>query len=52
MDNNKIQDNRLRFEIKKMSEQLQENFIAFLDGLPSKLIDNICQTVVDYYKEN
>ncbi len=38
-------------EHREESERLQENLIAFLDGLPNKLIDNICQAVVDYYKE-
>lgn len=36
---------------KELSECLQENLITFLDGLPSELVDNICQAVVDYYKE-
>ena len=36
---------------KGFSELLQEKLRAFLDGLPSKLVDNICQAVVNYYKE-
>ncbi len=36
---------------KEISECLQENLITFLDGLPSELVDNICQAVVNYYKE-
>jgi len=36
---------------KEQSEQLQADIITHCDGLDETLIDNLCQVVVDYYKE-
>lgn len=32
-------------------EQLQESIRCYFDGIPEQLLDNICQAIVDYYKE-
>ncbi len=32
-------------------EQLQNDIITFCDGLDQELIDNLCQVVVNHYKE-
>ncbi len=37
---------------KELSEELQEDIICFLDGLPDDLITEICQVVVNYYSES
>ncbi len=34
------------------SEQLQADIITHCDNLPEDLINQLCQTVVDFYKEN
>ena len=33
-------------EMRNISENLQENWIAYLDGQPQELIDGVCQIVV------
>lgn len=30
-----------------LSEQLQENLIAFLDGMDQRVIDGVCEVVVE-----
>jgi hypothetical protein len=37
---------------KELQEQLQENLITYLDGLPNTLVDGICQVVVDTFRES
>ena len=33
-------------ELKNISENLQENLIAYLDGQPQELIDGVCEIIV------
>ena len=33
-------------ELKEISENLQENLIAYLDGQPQELIDGVCEIIV------
>ena len=32
-------------------EQIQEDIITYLDGQDEKLIDRLCNVVVEYYKQ-
>lgn len=42
--------NKLQIEkLKQEREIMQDNLIAFLDGLDDILVSNICQVVVNYY---
>lgn len=36
---------------KELSEQIQQNLICVLDGLPQNVVDAACQAVVDTVKE-
>ena len=38
-------------ELKNISENLQENLIAYLDGQPQDLIDGVCEIIVAALKE-
>jgi len=44
-------EERIWFLKKEISENLQENLIAYLDGQPQDLIDGVCQIIVDKLKE-
>ena len=37
--------------MKLVVEQLQENLMTFLDGMNDKVLDGVCQVVVDTFKE-
>ena len=41
---------KLEIDLTEQSEAIQESLIAFLDGLPDKLITAVCQAVNGYYK--
>jgi len=36
---------------KEVSEQIQEDIIAYCDGMPSEVVDELCQIVVDNFKK-
>ena len=38
-------------ELRNISENLQENLIAYLDGQPQELIDGACEIIVATLKE-
>tara|TARA_R100001086_G_scaffold209083_1_gene124835 strand:- start:191 stop:319 length:129 start_codon:yes stop_codon:yes gene_type:complete len=38
-------------ELRNISENLQENLIAYLDGQPQELIDGVCEIIIDTLKE-
>ena len=35
----------------QLKEQLQENLRAYLDGMPSQLVDEVCQIVADTFND-
>ena len=35
----------------QVKEQLQENLRAYLDGMPSQLVDEVCQIVADTFDD-
>jgi hypothetical protein len=34
-------------DIQLLKEQLQENLISFLDGMPDETLDGVCQIVIE-----
>jgi hypothetical protein len=34
-------------DIQLLKEQLQENLISFLDGMPDEILDGVCQIVIE-----
>ena len=38
-----------RRDLKEQCEQIQENLVCILDGLDEKVIDAVCQVVVDRF---
>jgi hypothetical protein len=36
---------------KEISEQIQEDIIAYCDGMPSEVVDELCQIVIDNFKK-